>query len=111
MADRLLLTPREKGKIRAGILGTINVIDFAREVSDRTAKTQLAKTKPIIDAEYWDLLEGVIMAKDFECEDKVKQERKKITDHLELLLKHSPLRSVSLRRELGHYIQALKEGK
>lgn len=39
---KTLLTPEEKGKIRAKIPGTTNVIEFALEVSDRTAKAQQA---------------------------------------------------------------------
>jgi len=46
---RLLLTPGALGKIRAKIPGTSNVIVFARQVSDRTAKAQLAYCKPLIE--------------------------------------------------------------
>lgn len=35
-----LLSKEKQGKVRAGIPGTANVIDFAREVSKRTAQAQ-----------------------------------------------------------------------
>lgn len=43
---------------------------------------------------------------------KVKQqERDTNINHLELLLKHNPIKTGSLRRELGKYVQALKGKK
>ena len=39
------------------------------------------------------------------------QERERITTHLDKLCKYNPIRTDALRRELGKYVQALKEDK
>ena len=41
-------------------------------------------------------------------EEGTQEERARIAEHLDKLLKYTPIRTSSLRRELGKYVQTLK---